>query len=67
MSSPLPTSSAINEVSYVHPMILLSPGFLPNFEQKTQGLFKDFQGHISYFSIKDSIQCKKRALSLCLF
>ena len=25
-------------------------GFVPFFEQKIQGLFKDFQGHISHFS-----------------
>ena len=35
------------------------------FDQKIQGLFKDFQGHISHFSKTHSLQ--KRALSLCLF
>ena len=35
------------------------------FEQKFQGLFKDFQGHISHFSKTHSQQ--KTALSLCLF
>ena len=35
-----------------------STGFVPFFEQKLQGLFKDFQGHISHFS-RTPIQCKK--------
>ena len=51
---PLPTSSAINEVSYLYPMILLSPGFIHIFEQKIQGLSRT---HFPFF--KDSIQCKK--------
>ena len=34
---------------------LLASGFVPFFEQKIQGLFKDFQGYISHF-FKDSIQ-----------
>ena len=28
----------------------LGPGFVPFFGQKLQGLFNDFQGHISHFS-----------------
>ena len=59
MSSPLPTSSAINEVSYVHPMILLSPGFLPNFEQKTQGLFKTFKDIFPIFQLGTPFSAKK--------
>ena len=39
-------------------LCLLASGFVPFFEQKIQGLFKDFQGYISHF-FKDSIQCKK--------
>ena len=39
-------------------LCLLTSGFVPFFEQKIQGLFKDFQGYISHF-FKDSIQCKK--------
>ena len=35
------------------------------FEQKIQGLFKEFPGH--FLLVKDSIQGKKRALSLSLF
>ena len=35
------------------------------FQQKIQGLFKDFQGHISHFSKTHSLQ--KRGLSRCLF
>ena len=35
--------------------------------KKIQGLFKDFQGHISHFlRTTEYIQCQKRALSLCL-
>ena len=30
--------------------LLLKSGFAPVFEQKIQGLFKDFQGHISHIS-----------------
>ena len=41
------------------------PGFIPIFEQKIQGHFKDFQGHISHFQGLNSVQ--KRAFSLCLF
>ena len=29
---------------------LICSGFIPFFEQKIQGLFKGFQGHISHFS-----------------
>ena len=35
------------------------------FQQKIQGLFNNFQGHIAHFSKTHSVQ--KRALSLCLF
>ena len=41
------------------------PGFVPVFEQKIQGLFKDFQGHISHIS--RTLFNSKRALILRLF
>ena len=41
---------------------ILYSGFVSFFEQKIQGLWRT---HFSFF--KDYIQCKKRALSLCLF
>ena len=40
-------------------------GFVPIFEQKIQGLFKDFQEHISHIS--RTLFNSKRALILCLF
>ena len=40
-------------------------GFVPVFKQKIQGLFKDFQGHISHIS--ETLFNSKRALILCLF
>ena len=39
------------------------PGFVPFFEQKLQGLFKDFQGHISHFS-RTPFSAKKRFESM---
>ena len=45
--------------------VYIVSGFIPLFEQIIQGLFKDFQSHISHFSgFSNSVQ--KRALSLCL-
>ena len=46
-------------------MNFLRPGFVPVFEQKIQGLLKDFQGHISHIS--RTLFNSKRALILCLF
>ena len=39
-------------------------GFVPVFEQKIQGLFEDFQEHISHIS--RTLFNSKRALILCL-
>ena len=39
------------------------PGFVPFFEQKLQGLYKDFQGHISHFS-RTPFSAKKRFESM---
>ena len=44
------------------PMYILS-GFISFFEQKIQGLFKDFQGHISHFS-RTPLSAKKNLESL---
>ena len=41
-----------------------SPGFVPFFEKKIQGLFEDFQGHISHFS--RTPRCKREPW-ICLF
>ena len=38
-------------------------GFVPFFEQKLQGLYKDFQGHISHFS-RTPFSAKKRFESM---
>ena len=38
-------------------------GFVPFFQQKLQGLFKDFQGHISQFS-RTPFSAKKRFESM---
>ena len=44
------------------PALALS-GFVPFFEQKLQGLYKDFQGHISHFS-RTPFSAKKRFESM---
>ena len=41
----------------------LKTGFVPFFEQKLQGLYKDFQGHISHFS-RTPFSAKKRFESM---
>ena len=42
---------------------IISTQFVPFFEQKLQGLFKDFQGHISHFS-RTPFSAKKRFESM---
>ena len=44
-------------------ILRLLTGLLPFFEQKLQGLFKDFQGHISHFS-RTPFSAKKRFESM---
>ena len=44
-------------------ILRLWTGFVPFFEQKLQGLFKDFQGHISHFS-RTPFSAKKRFESM---
>ena len=44
-------------------ILRLLTGFVPFFEQKLQGLFKDFQGHISHFS-RTPFSAKKRFESM---
>ena len=47
--------------------INLRTGLSPFFEQKTQGLFKDFQGHISHFSRTPFISVQKKSLESLFF
>ena len=47
-------------------MLPLVKGFVPFSEQKIQGVFKHFQGHISHFS-RTQFSVKKSLDSVCLF
>ena len=52
---------------YALPLVIqTTPGFVPFFEQKIQGIFKDFQGHISHFS-RTPFSAKKSLESLFFF
>ena len=54
-----------NDLKYMYVSFsgILKTGFVPFFEQKPQGLFKDFQGHISHFS-RTPFSAKKRFESM---
>ena len=58
-----PTSWAIYKHGCRFELRTTETGFVPFFEQKLQGLFKDFQGHISHFS-RTPFSAKKRFESM---